>query len=160
MDRYAQVLRLVALATTVVGEYRFPYFTTPATEDRSRSMSAISENRSALRQFLASIASIGGDLSHITVPPFLLAQKSATEIPAAWCERPSILVAPALEPDAEKRALLVLKWYLSALRAQVYDSEREADGVKKPLNAFLGELFIAEWDDEMGKTKLISEQVR
>ena len=160
MDRYVRVLRLMALATTVVGEFRFPSFTFPAPEDHSRSMPSTSEKNSALKQFLASISSVGGDLSHITAPPFLLAQKSATEFPATCCERPSVLVAPALEPDAEKRALLVLKWYLSALKAQQYDSERETDGVKKPLNAFLGELFMAEWDDEMGKTKIISEQVR
>jgi oxysterol-binding protein-related protein 9/10/11 len=31
---------------------------------------------------------------------------------------------------------------------------------KKPLNPFLGELFLGHWDDaEVGETKLISEQV-
>ena len=126
-------------------------------------MSSISDDKSALKQFIASISTIKGDLSNITAPPFLLAPKSAVEYPATWCERPSILVAPASEPDAGKRALLVLKWYLSALKAQQYHSGHEADGVKKPLNPFLGELFIAEWDDKTGKsgkTKLISEQVR
>jgi oxysterol-binding protein-related protein 9/10/11 len=123
-------------------------------------MSSLSDNKSGLRQFLTSISSIKGDLSNITAPPFLLAPKSAVEFPATWCERPSILVAPTLEPDAKKRALLVLKWYLSALKAQQYHTGDEADGVKKPLNPFLGELFIAEWDDEMGKTRLLSEQVR
>lgn len=125
-----------------------------------RDMSAMSDHKSGLKQFLASISTIKGDLSNITAPPFLLAQKSAVEFPATWCERPSILIAPALEPDPERRALLVLKWYLSALKAQQYHTGKETDGVKKPLNAFLGELFIAEWDDERGKTKLISEQVR
>ncbi len=116
---------------------------------------------SALQQFLASVSTINGDLSNITAPPFLLAQKSAVEFPATWCEHPSILVAPALEPNVEKRALLVLKWYLSALKAQQYHTGHETDGVKKPLNAFLGEVFIAEWQDaKTGKTKLISEQVR
>jgi oxysterol-binding protein-related protein 9/10/11 len=123
-------------------------------------MSSITENRSGLKQFLASISTIRGDLSNITAPPFLLAPKSAVEFPATWCERPAILIAPTLEPDAEKRALLVLKWYLSALKAQQYYTGDVTDGVKKPLNAFLGELFIAEWDDETGKTKLVSEQVR
>jgi oxysterol-binding protein-related protein 9/10/11 len=123
-------------------------------------MSSILENKSGLKQFLASISTIKGDLSNVTAPPFLLDQKSAVEFPATWCEHPSILVAPAAEPDAEKRALLVLKWYLSALKAQQYHTGDEADGVKKPLNSFLGELFIAEWDDETGKTKLVSEQVR
>jgi oxysterol-binding protein-related protein 9/10/11 len=123
-------------------------------------MSSISEKPSGLKQFLASISTIKGDLSNITAPPFLLAQKSATEYPASWCEHPSVLVAPASEPDPEKRALLVLKWYLSALKSQQYNTGENQDGVKKPLNAFLGELFIAEWDDESGKTKLLSEQVR
>ena len=31
--------------------------------------------------------------------------------------------------------------------------------MKKPLNAFLGEVFLASWDGETGKTQLISEQV-
>jgi oxysterol-binding protein-related protein 9/10/11 len=124
-------------------------------------MSSISEHKSALKQFLASISTIKGDLSSITAPPFLLAPKSAVEFPASWCERPGLLVAPALEANAEKRALLVLKWYLSALNSQQYPNGDKTEGVKKPLNAFLGELFIAEWDDgETGKTKLISEQVR
>lgn len=107
-----------------------------------------------------SIASIKGDLSNITAPPFVLATKSAVEFPASWAEHPAILVAPALEEDAEKRALLVLKWYLSSLKRQQYSGASEADGVKKPLNSFLGELFIAQFDDETGLTKLISEQVR
>lgn len=125
----------------------------------SSSSPQTSENKSGLRHFLASVSTIKGDLSNITAPPFLLAPKSAVEFPATWCERPSILIAPALEPDAEKRALLVLKWYLSALKAQQYYSGDVADGVKKPLNAFLGELFMAEWNNGTGKTKLISEQV-
>jgi len=45
------------------------------------------------------------------------------------------------------------------LKRQQYAGRDEKDGVKKPLNAFLGELFFAEWSDEMGETKLISEQV-
>jgi oxysterol-binding protein-related protein 9/10/11 len=123
-------------------------------------MSSISENKSMLKEFLASISTIKGDLSSLTAPPFLLAQKSVVEFPATWCEHPSLLVAPASEEDLEKRALLVLRWYLSALKAQQYHTGDETNGVEKPLNAFLGELFIAEWDDECGKTKLISEQVR
>jgi oxysterol-binding protein-related protein 9/10/11 len=123
-------------------------------------MSSISENKSRLKEFLASISTIKGDLSSLTAPPFLLAQRSAVEFPATWCERPALLVAPTLEEDQEKRAFLVLRWYLSALKAQQYHTGDETNGVKKPLNAFLGELFIAEWDDESGNTKLTSEQVR
>ena len=121
-------------------------------------MSSISENRSTLREFLASIATISGDLSNITAPPFVLATQSTTELPQYWAEHPSILVAPASEPDPQKRVLLVLKWFLSALKNQQYAGRSEKEGVKKPLNAFLGELFIAHWDDN-GITRLISEQV-
>lgn len=68
-------------------------------------------------------------------------------------------MAPAAESDPAKRALLVLKWFLSSLKQQQYGGRNEKDGVKKPLNAFLGELFLANWKDETGTTELISEQV-
>ncbi len=56
--------------------------------------------------------------------------------------------------------MLVLKWFLGSLKNQQYAGRKEDDGVKKPLNAFLGELFIGSWKDEkLGETKLISEQV-
>ncbi|KAF1344398.1 hypothetical protein BDV97DRAFT_303479 [Delphinella strobiligena] len=116
-------------------------------------------NRSALREFLESIATIKGDLSNITAPPFLLASKSTVELPSYWAEHPSIFVAPASEPDPQKRALLVLRWFLAALKRQQYAGREEHEGVKKPLNAFLGELFFAQWRDQSGTTKLVSEQV-
>jgi hypothetical protein len=54
-----------------------------------------------------------------------------------------------------------LKWFLAALKRQQHAGRDPSAGVKKPLNAFLGELFFAEWpDSEFGVTKLISEQVR
>ena len=74
-------------------------------------------------------------------------------------ERPSTFVAPAAEADPQKRALLVLKWFLSALKQQYYVGRDVKDGVKKPLNAFLGELFLASWSDDSATTKVISEQV-
>ncbi|KAK3078354.1 hypothetical protein LTS18_007730, partial [Coniosporium uncinatum] len=122
-------------------------------------MSSISENRSTLKEFLASVATIKGDLSNITAPPFVLANNSTTELPQYWCEYPSILTAPASEPDPERRALLVLKWFLSSLKNQQYAGRDESEGVKKPLNAFLGEVFLAKWKDDAGETRLISEQV-
>lgn len=124
-------------------------------------MTSIAANRSPLREFLASIATISGDLSNITAPPFLLASHSTTELPQYWAEHPSILVAPAAESDPEKRALSVLKWFLSSLRNQQYAGRSESEGVKKPLNAFLGEVFCASWSEEgTGVTRLVSEQVR
>lgn len=108
---------------------------------------------------MQSISTIKGDLSNITAPPFLLASQSTAEFPAYWAENPSVFCAAASEPSPERRALLVLRWFLAALRRQQYAGRDEKDGVKKPLNAFLGELFLAEWQDQMGETKLISEQV-
>ncbi|KAF2855629.1 hypothetical protein T440DRAFT_464027 [Plenodomus tracheiphilus IPT5] len=120
----------------------------------------IVSNRSTLKEFLASIATISGDLSNITAPPFVLAENSTVEIPQYWGDHPHLFVAPAAEPDPEKRALLVLKWFLGSLRNQQYAGRREEEGVKKPLNAFLGELFFGSWKDaELGETRLVSEQV-
>lgn len=82
------------------------------------------------------------------------------EIGNCWTERPSLFVAPATEPDPEKRALLVLKWILCSLKAELYIGRDANAGIKKPLNAFLGELFFGNWKDDTGATSnVISEQV-
>ncbi|ETI22503.1 hypothetical protein G647_06578 [Cladophialophora carrionii CBS 160.54] len=109
--------------------------------------------------FSQSISTIRGDLSNITAPPFVLDTKSAVELPAFWAERPSVFVAPASTEDPATRALLVLKWFLSSLRSQQYAGRSEAQGIKKPINAFLGEVFLASWEDDAGLTRLVSEQV-
>ncbi|KAF1955742.1 hypothetical protein CC80DRAFT_593947 [Byssothecium circinans] len=121
---------------------------------------SIASNRSTLKEFLASIATIQGDPSNITAPPFVLGEYSAVELPQYWADHPSLFIAPALEEDLEKRAVLALKWFLGSLRNQQYAGRQPEDGVKKPLNAFLGELFIGSWKgEEVGETKLISEHV-
>jgi hypothetical protein len=121
---------------------------------------AITFNRSTLREFLASIATIQGDLSNITAPPFVLAEISTVELPQYWADYPKLFVAPALAERPEQRALLVLKWFLGSLKNQQYAGRKEEDGVKKPLNAFLGELFVGKWEnEEIGETRLVAEQV-
>ncbi|KAJ9612720.1 hypothetical protein H2204_014977 [Knufia peltigerae] len=120
---------------------------------------SLSESRSKLKEFIASISVIRGDLSNITAPPFVLDTKSTVELPAFWAERPSVFVAPAASEDPAERALLVLRWFIAALRNQQYAGRSEDEGVKKPLNAFLGEVFLAKWQDEVGTTRLVSEQV-
>jgi hypothetical protein len=109
-----------------------------------------------------SIASFNGDLSSLTAPPFILSGTSLTEYSAYWAEHPALFVAPAQEPDAEKRALAVLKWFLSTLRQQYCSRSEKLGSEKKPLNPFLGELFLGKWDSDanVGETSLISEQVR
>jgi hypothetical protein len=98
-------------------------------------------------------------LSNITAPPFVLADKSTTEFPRYWIEHPELFVAPAHERDPAKRCLAVLKWFLASLRGQQYAGRNPKDGVKKPLNAFLGELFVGEIGDEGDETRIVSEQV-
>ncbi|KAH7122191.1 oxysterol-binding protein [Dactylonectria estremocensis] len=106
-------------------------------------------------------SSIKGDLANITAPPFFLAPSSVVENPCCWAERPSVFTAPAKEEEAEKRSLLVLRMFLVGLRNQMYVGGGPNVSVKKPLNAFLGELFLASWTDADRKssTKLVAEQV-
>ncbi|KAL1873793.1 Oxysterol-binding protein 4 [Paecilomyces lecythidis] len=111
--------------------------------------------------FLKSIASFNGDLSSLTAPPFILSSTSLVEYSAYWAEQPNLFVAPAKEADPEKRALLVLKWFISTLHQQYCSRSEKLGSEKKPLNPFLGELFIGKWEDDgdVGETTLVSEQV-
>ncbi|KAK3704729.1 hypothetical protein LTR37_013703 [Vermiconidia calcicola] len=118
-----------------------------------------STQRSSLKEFLASVATIKGDLSNITAPPFVLADKSTTEFPRYWIEHSELFCAPAKEQDPEKRILAVLKWFLSSLKGQSYAGRDPRDGVKKPLNAFLGEVFTGSSGSESDECHLVSEQV-
>jgi hypothetical protein len=117
-------------------------------------------NKGSWTSFLKSMASFNGDLSSLTAPPFILSSTSLTEFSSYWSEHPSVLVAPANEPDPARRAMLVLKWFLSTLKQQYSSRNEKLGSEKKPLNPFLGELFLGHWDDEAGRTELVSEQVR
>lgn len=117
-----------------------------------------------LSQFLQSIASFNGDLSSLTAPPFILSTTSLVEFSAYWTEHPDLFVAPAQEKDPGRRAALVLKWFLSTLKSQYASRSEKLGSEKKPLNPFLGELFLGQWEDQddgqTGVTQLVSEQVR
>ncbi|PQE17085.1 oxysterol-binding protein [Rutstroemia sp. NJR-2017a BBW] len=117
------------------------------------------QNKGSWSAFLKSIASFSGDLSSLTAPPFILSSTSLVEFSSYWAEHPNIFVAPAAEKDPQKRALLVLKWFLSTLKQQYASRSEKFGNEKKPLNPFLGELFLGKWIDSCGTTELISEQV-
>jgi len=104
-------------------------------------------NLSALKDFLSFLATVSGDISHVTAPPFILAPSALTEFPSYWAERPSLFTAPAHESSPERRALLVLKLYLASLQRQYYVGRTVQEGLKKPLNSFLGELFFCDFTD-------------
>lgn len=88
---------------------------------------------------------MSGDLSNVTAPPFFLAPSSVVEVGHCWSQRPGVFAAPALEPNPAKRSLLVLRMILIAMRSQFYVAGSPTVSIKKPLNAFLGELFLASW---------------
>ncbi|TGJ81051.1 hypothetical protein E0Z10_g7698 [Xylaria hypoxylon] len=114
---------------------------------------------SSWTSFLKSIASFNGDLSSLTAPPFILSSTSLTEFSSYWGEHPSVFAAPAKEEDPARRALLVLKWFLTTLKQQYASRSEQYGNEKKPLNPFLGELFLGKWEDAAGTTDLVSEQV-
>jgi len=110
-------------------------------------------------KLIQSLASFKGDLSVLTTPPNFLSTLSQVEFPSWWTEHLRDFIAPTFDSDPEKRAVLVLKWYLGSLNAQ-FGTRGEKLGYKSPLNPFLGELFFGNWESNaMGTTQLISEQV-
>ncbi|KPI45578.1 Protein kes1 [Cyphellophora attinorum] len=116
-------------------------------------------NLSALKDFLSFLATVSGDLSNITAPPFILASQSLTEFPAYWAERPSLFAAIANTTSPAERMLHVLQIYLTSLQRQYYIGKPVSEGTKKPLNPFLGELFLCECQDGDNKVEVICEQV-
>lgn len=110
---------------------------------------------------IQSIASFNGDLSSLTAPAFILSTQSLVEFSAYWTENIPLFIAPTKEPDPAKRALLVVRWLLNTLKQQYCSRSEKLGSEKKPLNPFLGELFLGYWDDndEHGRTQLVSEQV-
>ncbi|OHW92603.1 oxysterol-binding protein [Colletotrichum incanum] len=127
--------------------------------DQTPTAAQAQANQGSWGAFLKSIASFNGDLSSLTAPPFILSSTSLTEFSSYWCEHPSIFAAPAKEADPAKRALLVTKWFITTLKQQYASRSEQYGNEKKPLNPFLGELFLGKWEDEAGTTELISEQV-
>ncbi|SCV05797.1 LANO_0H15390g1_1 [Lachancea nothofagi CBS 11611] len=128
-------------------------------------------NSSTWTSFLKSITSFNGDLSTLTAPPFILSPTSLSEYSQYWGEHPDLFLGPNFitKPDADGtsvehlRMLAVVKWFISTLKSQ-YCSRNEAMGTeKKPLNPFLGELFVGKWENkehsDFGETVLLSEQV-
>lgn len=129
--------------------------------------------------FLKSIASFNGDLSTLSAPPFILSPVSLSEFSQYWAEHPDLFLQasfindenykdqfpPELQVESPEiaRMLTMTKWFISTLKSQ-YCSRNESMGYeKKPLNPFLGELFVGKWENKanenFGETVLLSEQV-
>lgn len=134
---------------------------------------------SSWTSFLKSVASFSGDISSLTAPPFILSTTSLSEFPQYWAEHPDLFIEPSLineknykdkfpeitniESPEIARMIAVTKWFIATLKSQ-YCSRNESMGTeKKPLNPFLGEIFVGKWDNKSnesyGETILLSEQV-
>lgn len=137
-------------------------------------------NSSSWTSFLKSIASFNGDISSLTAPPFILSPTSLSEFSQYWAEHPDLFLEPSFingdnfqekckDMDADvkcaeiARMLAVTKWFISTLKSQYCSRNESMGSEKKPLNPFLGELFVGKWENkdkpEFGKTVLLSEQV-
>lgn len=114
-------------------------------------------NLGAWKTLLKSVSTFRGDLSSMTAPPFILSPVSQLEYMHYWFQTEALFTAAKSGKTAEERMLIVLKWVFGALNAQ-YTQRNQTEGYeKKPLNPFLGELFVAELGD--GVAHLAAEQV-
>ncbi|KAK4937489.1 Oxysterol-binding protein OBPa, partial [Elasticomyces elasticus] len=94
----------------------------------------------------------GADLSRITLPTFILEERSMLERITNFMAHPEILLTVPDIEDPVERFLVVVKMYLSGWHIK-------PAGVKKPLNPILGETFAGYWDYPDGtKGYYISEQ--
>ncbi|KAI5959682.1 OSM1 [Candida theae] len=138
----------------------------------STAASASASSSHSWTSFLKSIASFNGDLSSLTAPPFILSPTSLVEYSQYWAEHPDLFVAPnklTVPEDSEpaivdamnlKRAIAVTRWFISTLKSQYCSRNESMGSEKKPLNPFLGEVFVGKWEnEELGETTLLSEQV-
>lgn len=91
-----------------------------------------------------------------------------------WGEHPDLLLEPNFitgddssdekNAMALKRMIAVTKWFISTLRSQYCSRNESMGSEKKPLNPFLGEVFVGKWEDKskdqkLGESILLSEQV-
>ncbi|ETN37551.1 uncharacterized protein HMPREF1541_07173 [Cyphellophora europaea CBS 101466] len=94
----------------------------------------------------------GADLSRITLPTFILEERSMLERITNFMAHPETLLPMPEIDDPVQRFVSVIKFYLSGWHIK-------PPGVKKPLNPILGETFTCWWEYKDGtKGYYISEQ--
>lgn len=97
------------------------------------------ENQSILMGIISQLRP-GCDLTRITLPTFILEQKSMLERITNAFFTPDILFQANDESSDVARFTLVVKWYLSSWHIA-------PKAVKKPLNPVLGEIYSCFWND-------------
>jgi len=119
------------------------------------------EQKAGWSSFIKSLASMTGDLSAMTAPPFILSPVSLTEFPAYWGERPELFADISTGKNEMERAEKVLRWFLGTLKGSYTTRNEKLGSEKKPLNPVLGEQFFGVWPAATGRgeTTLSVEQV-
>ncbi|OAG40686.1 hypothetical protein AYO21_04984 [Fonsecaea monophora] len=94
----------------------------------------------------------GADLSRITLPTFILEERSMLERITNFMAHPDTLLPMPSIDDPIERFISVVKFYLSGWHIR-------PAGVKKPLNPILGEVFTCWWEyPDKTRGYYISEQ--
>eukprot|EP00002_Diphylleia_rotans_P009561 TRINITY_DN19951_c0_g1_i1.p2 TRINITY_DN19951_c0_g1~~TRINITY_DN19951_c0_g1_i1.p2 ORF type:complete len:392 (+),score=87.06 TRINITY_DN19951_c0_g1_i1:69-1244(+) len=111
-----------------------------------------SEPKSLLLSIISQL-SVGMDLSRVTLPTFVLEPRSLLEKLSDFMSHGSLYAQMSDPEDPLERFLAVLKWYVSGWHMR-------PQGVKKPYNPIIGEIFRCKWDHgEEGVTHYLAEQV-
>lgn len=110
------------------------------------------------RELLKSIASFRGDLSSLTAPPFILAPASLLEYCHFWYAGKDGIRTPAMIPASqeEDRFLEVVRMFLSIMKGQYTQRNVGGGFEKKPLNPFLGELFVCRVNGDLLRAEQVS----
>jgi hypothetical protein len=95
----------------------------------------------------------------VTAPTFILSPVSLVEYSQFWYGSHDLFIGPSKEKDPLPRFVLVLKWFIGTLRAQYCSRNEKFGSEKKPLNPFLGEVFVGTWNEGHEEMVLASEQV-
>jgi len=97
---------------------------------------------------------IGVDLSRITLPTFILEPRSMLEKLTDFMAHGEFLNTVPKTEDPVDRMIAIVKWYLSGFYIR-------PQGVKKPYNPILGEIFRCKWQFEQTEslTQYVAEQV-
>ncbi|EPS35509.1 hypothetical protein H072_11115 [Dactylellina haptotyla CBS 200.50] len=130
----------------------------------------------ALDRIQQYIPSVHGDLSTISAPTPLLAPKSVIEYPSTVALHHNLFLQPTSQPSPLDRSISIFKNYICTLTTQAegchIDNTQDGNiptrvnpnkSLKKPLNPFLGELFLARatstGSPPSSATEILCEQV-
>ncbi|KAL0224898.1 hypothetical protein RCL1_002810 [Eukaryota sp. TZLM3-RCL] len=102
------------------------------------SSSDVEQPRSILKELLKQVR-VGQDLSRITLPTFILEPRSMLEKLTDCQTHPYLLSGVRLMRHPLDRIVAIARWYVSGFHTR-------PQGVKKPYNPLLGEVFKANWE--------------